>query len=425
MLESLLSVDAARVLILQDLAAVDAEILPFDQACGRVLARDVISPLALPPFANSAMDGFAVIAADLQDATTEHPVPLEVVAESAAGHVASFELQSGQAAAISTGAPLPAGADAVVPVEQVSVEGGTDGEPPTYRIQVAVTVDPGHHVRLAGQALAEGELVMPAGHRLRPPDIGMLASIGHTQVEVHRRARVALFSSGDELVEPGQVLAAGKIYDSNRYALAAAVQAMGAEAYRLPVAADSREDVRARLEEACAWEPDLILSSAGVSVGEHDHVRPVVQEAGELSFWRVNIRPGKPIAFGHYRGIPFLGLPGNPVSMLVTFELFVRPALAALMGLHEALYTVVDVRLREAVQSDGRESYLRGVVFHVENQLEAVLTGSQDSGILSSLVRANALLQIPAGVEQLAAGEQVRAYLLAPPVEGTRESRSG
>jgi molybdopterin molybdotransferase len=419
--ESLLSVDAARALILQSITPVNAEILPFDQAGGRVLARDVFSPLALPPFANSAMDGFAVIAADLVDAAPEHPVDLEVVAEEAAGHVTSFTLQPGQAASISTGAPLPAGADAVLPVEWVKVEGRTNAKASTYRVRVTTAVNAGHHVRPAGQALAEGELVLPAGHRLKPPDIGMLASIGHTQVEVHRRVRVALFSSGDELVEPGEVLTAGKIYDSNRYALAAAVQAMGAEARRLPIAADSRQEIRTRLKAACEWKPDLILSSAGVSVGEHDHVRPVVQEAGDLSFWRVNIRPGKPIAFGHYRGIPFLGLPGNPVSMLVTFELFVRPALAALMGSKEALYTVVDVRLREEVHSDGRESYLRGVVFHVENRLEAVLTGSQDSGILSSLVKANALLQIPAGVEQLAAGEQVRAYLLAPPIESIQE----
>jgi molybdopterin molybdotransferase len=413
--ESLLGVDEALALILKNIAPLQPEQIPFDEAAGRVLAQDVFSDLDIPPFSSSAMDGYAVVAADLADASPGQPIRLEVIGEVAAGQVSPEVLRPGKAIAISTGAPLPAGADAVVPIEWVDGGGTSKPQAAAHPIRITRGLEPGSYVRQAGNAVTSGELVLRAGKRLRPADIGMLASVGQISVLVRRRPRVAVFSSGDELVEPGQQLAPGKIHDSNRYALTAAVQDMGGEALRLPVARDSREDVRSSLEAAAAWDPDLILSSAGVSVGEHDHVRPVVEESGNLNFWKVNVRPGKPIAFGHYRGIPFLGLPGNPVSMLVTFEVFARPLLAALMGLQEAIHTRVDVWLREAVESDGRESYLRGVVFRSAERLEAVLTGSQDSGILGSLVKANALLIIPAGLEHVPAGTRVEALLLGSP----------
>jgi molybdopterin molybdotransferase len=413
--ESLLGVDEALTRILKNIEPLPAEQIPFDGSSGRVLAQDVFSALDLPPHASSAMDGYAVAAADLATALPNQPVRLEVIGEVAAGQVSTQDLQPGQAIAISTGAPLPAGADAVVPIEWVEQGGGREAQADTRHIRITRGLKSGDYVRPAGNALKSGELVLRKNRRLRPADIGMLASVNQVSVLVHRRPRVAVFSSGDELVEPGQRLTPGKIHDSNRYALTAAVQDMGAEALRLPLAHDSRTDVRSTLEEAVAWGPDLILSSAGVSVGKHDHVRPVVQEAGDLDFWRVNIRPGKPIAFGHYRGIPFMGLPGNPVSMLVTFELFAKPLLAALMGLQGPVHIRVAVRLRDAVQSDGRESYLRSVVFQSSDHLEAVLTGSQDSGILSSMVKANALLRIPAGVEHLPTGAQVEALLLGTP----------
>jgi len=412
-MENLLSVKAARSLIRQALQTVETEMLPFDDANGRVLARPVVSPIALPPFSSSAMDGYAVRAADFDSASGQAPVQIEVTEELAAGHAGGRPLPAGDAFAISTGAALPDGADAVVPVEWAGYDAAAPGPLP-YTIRITQPVQVGQYVRPAGGALAAGELVLPAGRRLRPADIGMLASIGQVEVEVHRRPRVALFSSGDELVEPGRPLGAGQIHDSNRYALAAAVEEFGAEALRLPVASDTPEQVRQRLEAALEWRPDLILSSAGVSVGEHDHVRPVVEQAGELSFWKVNVRPGKPLAFGHYQGVPFLGLPGNPVSMLVTFELFVRPALAELAGLHEELYTILHARLHAEVHSDGRESYLRAIVYRSGEALEARLTGNQDSGNLSSMVKANALLRVPAGEKTLPAGSEAQVYLLGP-----------
>ncbi|MFN2149108.1 MAG: gephyrin-like molybdotransferase Glp [Anaerolineales bacterium] len=415
--DSLLSVDQARALILKSITPVSTEIIALDDAAGRVLSRDLHSPMDLPPFASSAMDGFAVAAADLETASPEQPVHLQVIGEVAAGHPASKAMSPGQAMAISTGAVLPRGADAVVPVEWVGVEGDQAAGASSTEIAISRGLVAGQFVRPSGQALAAGDLVLKAGTLIRPADLGIMAAIGQVEVEVRRRPRVAIFSSGDELVEPGEPLSKGKIYDSNRRTLAAALKQDGAETLRLAVAPDLREAVQSRLDEAVEWNPDLILSTAGVSVGEHDHVRPVVQANGDLSFWKVNIRPGKPIAFGRYRGIPFIGLPGNPVSMLVTYEIFVRPAIAGFAGLQESIYTIVEVYLREAVESDGRESYLRSIVQRSATRLEAALTGNQDSGMLSSLVKGNALLRIPAGVEFLPAGSRVEAYLMKPPIE--------
>jgi molybdopterin molybdotransferase len=257
-----------------------------------------------------------------------------------------------------------------------------------------------------------GQIVLHAGRVLRPQDLGLLAMLGVAQVTVYRRPRVALFSSGDELLDVGAPLQAGKIRDSNSYTLAALLEESGAEVVRLGVARDNEGSVRAQLEKATASGADLILSSAGVSVGAFDFVKQVIETNGTLDFWRVNMRPGKPVAFGEYQGIPFIGLPGNPVSAYVGFEVFVRGAIGRLSGASQTSRPTMPVTCEEQIDSDGRESYLRANVREEGGAWLARLTGNQGSGNLHSLVKANALLIIPAGVKCVPAGQELQAWLL-------------
>jgi molybdopterin molybdotransferase len=257
-----------------------------------------------------------------------------------------------------------------------------------------------------------GEIVLHRGRALKPQDLGFLAMLGIASVIIYRKPRIALFSSGDELLGVDAPLEAGKIRDSNSYMLAALLEDAGADVIRLGVARDNHESVKALLEKAVELRADLILSSAGVSVGAFDFVKEVIESNGRMDFWRVNMRPGKPLAFGEYGTIPFLGLPGNPVSAFIGFEVFVRAAIGQLCGMETAVRRTVRVRCEEQIDSDGRESYLRAGVREENGELIARLTGHQGSGNLYSLVQANALLIIPAGVKCVPAGEEVNAWLL-------------
>lgn len=410
--EDLLSVSEAQQRLLARFPTLPLEWAPLHTAAGRVLAGEIRSPIDLPPFANSGMDGFAVRAADLAAASSGTPVIFPVVADIPAGRTDPVSIKAGEAARIMTGAPLPKGADAVVPVEDTDqYKRGLHVELPE-RVNIFRAVKEGDYVRPRGQDVTAGQQVMSPGIRLRPQDVGMLAMVGVTHAPVYRRPRVAVLSTGDELAALGETLQPGQIYDSNTYALLAQVETTGAEAVNLGIARDKEAVIRARLDETAGQEVDLILSSAGVSVGAFDYVRTVVETHGGLDFWRVNMRPGKPLAFGNYRGIPFVGLPGNPVSAFVGFEVFVRPALAKLSGLADWQRQVFKVELEEGLDSDGRESYLRAVVENQDGRRVARLTGHQGSGNLLSLVQANALLIVPAGVKSLPSGAQVDAWLL-------------
>jgi len=408
----LLSVSEARQRLLAELQPLPAEEITLAEALGRVLAEAVVAGHDLPPFDNSSVDGYAVDSASVRQASRSAPTRLAVAGEVTAGRESHLHLESGQAMRITTGAPLPAGADAVVPVEETddSVPMIPDRVPAEIAIYAAVPA--GAHVRHAGLDVRRGTSVLPAGTRLRPAEIALLAALGCAGVRVHRRAKVAVLSSGDELLEPGRALAPGRIFDSNGLAVSAAVQSAGGEPMRLGILADRRQAVTDGLERAVAQGADLILSTAGVSVGAHDFIREAVLHGGRLTFWRVNLRPGKPLAVGAYAGRPFLGLPGNPVSALVTFELFVRPALQRLHGEPRARHWRLRVRLQDPVDSDGRETYLRARVHWANQEYHAHLTGSQDSSVLSSLVSANALVVVPAGVRSLEAGAQVEAWIL-------------
>jgi len=409
---SLLSVDEARTRILSHFKPIGTETLPLAKCARRVLAADIAAQNDLPSFDNSSMDGFAVIAADLADAASSSPRSLSVVADIPAGTSPDVTLAPGQVARIMTGAPMPAGADAVIPVEETDFQERSPGTPAPKTVKVYKAVKTGAYVRSTGTDVQMGQAVLQAGHKLRPQDMGLLAMLGVADVPVYCRPRVALLSSGDELVPVDAPLRPGKIRDSNTYTLSALLEGAEVEVINLGIAADRRESVEALLVQAASQHVDLILSSAGVSVGAFDFIKDVVEAQGELTFWRVNMRPGKPLAFGQFKGIPFIGLPGNPVSAFVGFEVFVRPTLERLSGLEVTSRPRVHVRLAEDISSDGRESYLRAHVHEENGILSAQLAGHQGSGNLLSIVRANALLIIPAGVKSLAAGIEVDAWLL-------------
>jgi molybdopterin molybdotransferase len=405
-------VQAARERILAQLQPIASETLPLIQCANRVLAQDIPAATDLPLFDNSAMDGFAMRSADTVTAAAASTVTLSVVADIPAGSSPQLTLAKGQAARIMTGAPIPNGADAVIPVEDTNFNYREAGAPAPATVTISRVVKIGENIRPRGMDIHQGGIVLHAGRSLKPQDLGMLAMLGIAQVQVYKKARVALFSSGDELLEVDAPLQPGKIRDSNSYTLASLVEDSGAEVIRLGVAKDTRSSVETLLEQAADSQADLILSSAGVSVGAFDFIKEVIEANGRLDFWRVNMRPGKPLAFGEYRGIPFFGLPGNPVSAFVGFEVFVRPAIGKLNGLVSGIRPKVRVRLAEEVQSDGRESYLRAEIQQGESGLIAKLTGHQGSGNLLSLIQANALLIIPAGVKCVPAGREVDAWLL-------------
>jgi molybdopterin molybdotransferase len=409
---SLLSVDEARQRILSHFEPVTTEPLPLAACSYRVLAQDIIASSDLPPFDNSSMDGFAVRAVDVVDASDSSPRSLRVVADIPAGSHPTISLAAGEAARIMTGAPIPAGADAVVPVEDKDFDHRDAGTPAPGKVQIFKPTKVGANRRPRGMDLHAGEVVLHTGRLLKPQDLGLLAMLGVATVLVYRKPRVALFSSGDELLDVDAPLQQGKIRDSNSYTLAALVQEAGADAISLGVAKDNQDSVTRLLERAVELNVDLILSSAGVSVGAFDFVKQVIESYGKMDFWRVNMRPGKPVAFGEYKQIPFIGLPGNPVSAFVGFEVFVRGAIGRLAGLNEVHRRTVRVTCEAQIDSDGRESYLRAHVYEAEGHLSARLTGHQGSGNLHSLVQANALLIIPAGVKCVPAGQELQAWLI-------------
>jgi len=408
----MLSVQEARQRILSYFSPLESELVPLEQAAGRALAAQICTTFDLPLFDNSSMDGFAVRATDLADASRAHPLALPVIGDIPAGTSPSLRVEAGQAARIMTGAPLPAEADAVVMVEDTDFNDRSAGALAPQNVSVYRAVEAGENVRRRGADLKLGQEILSAGSLLRAQDVGMLAMLGVANVQVSRRPRVAILSTGDEILPVELPLTPGKIHDTNAYTLSALAAQAGCEIIRLGVAADTREAVRQKLDAALLAKADVILSSAGVSVGAFDYVKEVVEAHGALDFWKVNMRPGKPLAFGQYRGIPFFGLPGNPVSAFVGFLVFVEPALEQLQGLKTvARPRRVRVILGERLESDGRESYLRATVTLEDGRYVARFSANQSSGNLFSLVEANALVIIPAGVTSCPAGAEVDAWL--------------
>jgi molybdopterin molybdotransferase len=358
------------------------------------------------------MDGFAVRASDVQSASPQSPSILNIIADIPAGSDPHVTIEPGQAARIMTGAPIPPGADAVVPVEDTDKYSKASSSSLEDQVQIFRSASLGSYIRSPGHDFKSGQTVLRACRSLHPQDIGLLAMLGLVQVPVFRLPRVALLSTGDELLLPDQPLHPGKIHDSNSYSLGGLIQESGAELIPLGIVQDDFNLIQQKLDQAVQSGADLIVSSAGVSVGTYDYVRDVIESQGSLEFWRVNMRPGKPVAFGEYRGVPVIGLPGNPVSSFIGFVVFAQPAIFKLAGREDINRQVTPAILSEAVESDGRESYLRAVVDFRDGKYYARLTGHQGSGNLFSLVQANALLIVPSGVKSLPAGSEVEIWCL-------------
>jgi molybdopterin molybdotransferase len=408
-----LSVEEAIATILATVPVLPAEKVALLECLDRVLAEDIVAADSLPPFANSSMDGYALRAADVTGAGEKLPVALRVLADIAAGSVPEVTIVAGTAARIMTGAPMPAGADAVVPVEDTSEPWRDSQRPLPESVDIFRAVEPGAYVRPAGQDIEAGQPVLVAGRLLRPQEIGVLAALGINRVAVVRRPRVAILATGDELIDVSEPLQPGKIRNSNSYAQVAQTLAMGAVPVQLGVARDSEEHVRERLQAGLDAGVDLFVSSAGVSVGAYDVVKAVLEKEGNVGFWRVRMRPGKPLAYGRYHGVPYLGLPGNPVSAMVSFERFARPLIRKMAGHRHLSRPTVEATLLEPIDSDGRESYVRAIVRRGrEGSYVATTTGDQGSNIMTSMVKANALLIVPEGIKHVAAGNKLQALML-------------
>ncbi len=409
MTNNLLSVHEALTHILKEFQPVSIETAPVESCQGRVLSEDISAPQDMPPFSNSSMDGFAVRAEDAQTASPDHPVILRVIEDIPAGASPTQTVGKGEAARIMTGAPLPSGADAVIPVEDTDHDGEQDAGLPE-RVAVYSASRISQYTRPKGQDMRRGDVLMKRGRKLQPQDVGLLSALGLPQVPVYRQPCVALFSSGNELASPGQPLKPGQVYDSNAPMLSALFQNEGARVLWLGAALDDPQQVYQLLHKSREQAIDLIVTSAGVSVGAFDYVRQVIEAHGKLAFWRVNMRPGKPLAFGSFEGIPLVGLPGNPVSAYVGARVFVLPILHKLEGRSVLSEPRARAVLGEPVESDGRESYLRAVIKEESGKRVARLTGHQGSGNLLSLVQANALLIVPSGVKSLPSGAEVEIW---------------
>jgi molybdopterin molybdotransferase len=386
--------DACHVLGCETVASVDAQ--------GRVLAAPVVSGRTLPPADCSAMDGYAVRARDLVGASESNPVELSVAYEVAAGGKGERPLAAGEAARIFTGAPIPPGADTVVIQEDTAARAG--------KVEVRVAPEPGENVREAGEDIRCGDAVLETGTLLGPAQLGMLASLGRSLVQVHQRPTVAILSGGDELVDPDGDAAGGRIVSSNTYSLSAQCREVGAEPINLGIARDTPEDLERLLRNGL--RADFLVSSAGVSVGDHDYVRPVLEKLGcRLLFWGVLQKPGYPLAFGRFeegKGPLVFGLPGNPVSAMVTFEQYIRPAIRKATGHRAWFRPVVRARLTETLtKKAGRLHFVRVRLAEKDGRIEATSTGNQSSGVLRSMVVAQGLMVFPADATEMKADAEV------------------
>lgn len=397
--------------------------IPLDDALGSILADDAVSPLDIPPWTNSAMDGYAARAADVRGASEAAPRRLRIVEVIPAGSFPARGIGPGECARIFTGAPLPEGADSVIRQEDTN-PGVRSQESGVSEIEIRSDRDCGINFRNTGEDIRKGTVALPAGTELGAAALGVLASLAEAHPLVYRRPRVAILGSGDEIVDvdqPEAIIAGRKVASSNTHTLQALVKLAGGVPVNLGIARDSRESLREHM--ARAQDCDLLVTTAGISVGEHDHMRAVMDDLGmELGFWKLRMRPGAPVGFGILKGVPWIGLPGNPVSTMVTFELFVRPAIRKMMGHALPFRRTMPVRVTEPIKLGPRlQHFLRAVVEECHpGQREGAklcvrLAGPQGSGILTSMVRANALLVIPEGQHETPEGALASALVLDDP----------
>jgi molybdopterin molybdotransferase len=401
----MISVEEALARILSEISPLSVMQMPLPVSSGLVLAQDIVAQEDIPPFANSAMDGFALLSRDSQPKDGQPP-RLRISGGVAAGYVADHAVEEGTAMRIMTGAPVPEGADSVIQVELTRSEG-----PDSEWVEILDAVSPGNNIRPAGEDMLRGQTVLQQGSEIGPWEIGVLATLGWANVPVIRRPRVAILGTGDEVIDVNEPLRPGKIRNSNSYLLEAAVRRVGAVPHRLGVARDTVESLREKFSEAIQY--DLIITSGGVSVGDFDLVKNIMAEQGQINFWRINMRPGKPVAFGHIHGVPLLGLPGNPVSAAVTFELFSRPVIRKMMGHTRLVRPQVDVVVEDGVSDHAmRRHYVRARVEWRDGRFIAHTTGNQGSHIMTSLLNVNALVIVPEGGVELHPGDSAKAMML-------------
>jgi molybdopterin molybdotransferase len=401
--EGLLSVDQARDKILSRIEPIAPIQLPLSEAYGCILAEDVVSPDDLPAFASSAMDGFAVRSHDIVDATPDAGVELRIVGRAQIGLRPDATVGGGEAVQIATGAPIPAGADAIAPIENCEVAG--------EKVRVLFPSEEGRHIRSAGEDAKAGELLVPKGRRLVGPELGLLAATGFSHPLVHPKPRVVVLSTGDELISPSQSPRYGQVRDANASLLFGALREMGA----VPVLAGSvRDDVDELRERVLNHlvQADAFISSGGVSVGERDVVKAAFFRRGEVEFFKVAMQPGMPQGFGEIEGKPYFGLPGNPVSVFVSFEVLIRPALLKMMGRKNLFRPKVAARLGAEVSGpEGKTQFARVLVRRLDDGYIATPTGGRSSNLIATVARANGLAIIPAGVESVPLGGEVTVML--------------
>ena len=402
--EGLVSVEDARNRVLSQVQPLAPLQLPLTDAFGCVVAQDVLATHDLPEFASSAMDGFAARASDLAGATPSHPRELKIVGRALIGHEPEGTVGTGETMHIATGAPVPAGADVIVPIENADIEG-------EELVRLLDGPAPGAHVRPRGEDVREGDVLIPLGKRLGAPELGLLASAGQSTPLVHPRPRVVVLSTGDELVPPTETPAFGQVRDANSFTIFAALREMGA----MPVMAGIvRDDVESLRDTIFNFEiqADAFISSGGVSVGERDVVKAAFFRRGDVDFYKVAMQPGMPQGFGHVEGKPYFGLPGNPVSVFVSLEVFVRPAILKMMGRRHLFRPEVTARLTDQVRGPrGKLQFARVEVRHEKDGWSATPTGSRGSNLISTVARANGLAMIPAGTEAASAGSTVQVML--------------
>lgn len=400
----MINVEKALNQILDAIVPLGTEKITLLDALGRVTGEDVIAGRDIPPKDNSAMDGYAVRFADIREASPEKPVTLKVIEDIPAGTIPQKTVGAGEASRIMTGAPIPEGADTVVRMEDTAKDG--------QKVKIVATIRKAQDIRRAGEDVREGEIVIPRGGVVRPADVGMLASLGRSLVTVFQRPLVAILATGDELVDIDEKPSPWKIVNSNSYSLAAQVRECGATPMLVGIAKDRREDLVVKFK--AAMRGDIIISSGGVSVGDYDLVKDIMKEVGnQMQFWQVAMKPGKPLAFGAMGGIPVFGLPGNPVSSMVSFEQFIRPSLLKMMGHKNLFRRAVRATLNDdIVKSKGARHFIRGSVTWAGGRYRVTTTGEQGSGILKSMVRANGLIVLPEDVGACKKGDEVTVQLL-------------
>ena len=400
----MIPVEEALQIILKNIQVLGLEKVDILDSLGRLLGEEIYAPYHIPHWNNSAMDGYAVIQEDIENASSENPAVLKVVADLPAGYTIQKELKRGEAIRIMTGAPMPEGSDTVVMVEDTRKDGN--------QVKIFKVTSKGGNIRKAGEDVRKGALVLSPGSVLRPAGIGMLASLKRSFISVYQRPTVAVISTGDELIDVDGDLAGGKIVSSNTYSLSSLVKDAGATPLILGIARDKSEELRERFKVAI--RADMIISSGGVSVGDYDLVKDILKELGaDMKFWKVTMRPGQPLAFGVIKDKPSFGLPGNPVSCMVSFEQFVRPSILKMSGHTRIFRPLIEARLKDPIKKkEGKKYFIRCIVSREKGEYSATTTGEQGSGILMSMVRANGLIVLPEEKTSFETGETVKVQLL-------------